>query len=103
MISDQTLKTDPSMTQNTNSMKSAITAQPMMDAKARLSDILVEVSWREIARRYFGKSSSWLYHKLDGIRGDGSQGGGFTSEEALQLKNALNDLATRISKAASRL
>jgi hypothetical protein len=84
-------------------MESTITAPLLVDAKSRLSDILVEVSWREIARRYFGKSSSWLYHKLDGIKGDGSQGGGFTPEETLQLKDALNDLASRISTAASRL
>ena len=72
------------------------------DAKSRLSDILVSVSWREIARTYFGKSSSWLYHKLDGIKGDGSEGG-FTPAEAAQLKEALNDLAERISTAASKL
>ena len=84
-------------------MESTITAPLLVDAKSRLSDILVEVSWREIARRYFGKSSSWLYHKLDGIKGDGSQGGGFTPEETQQLKDALNDLANRITTAASRL
>lgn len=72
------------------------------DAKSRLSDILVAVSWREIARTYFGKSSSWLYHKLDGIKGDGSDGG-FTETEARQLKDSLNDLARRISVAASKL
>lgn len=74
----------------------------LSDAKARLSDILVAVSWREIARTYFGKSSSWLYHKLDGIKGDGSDGG-FTIQEAQQLKSALNDLASRITDAASKL
>lgn len=74
----------------------------LSDAKARLSDILVAVSWREIARTYFGKSSSWLYHKLDGIKGDGSDGG-FTIQETQQLKSALNDLASRITDAASKL
>lgn len=83
-------------------METVITAPLVVDAKSRLSDILVEISWREIARRYFGKSSSWLYHKLDGIKGDGSQGG-FTPEETLQLKEALKDLASRISNAASKL
>lgn len=73
------------------------------DARERLSDILVDVSWREIARRYFGRSSSWLYHKLDGIRSDGSKGGGFSPEEAARLRSALNDLADRINKAASRI
>ncbi len=74
----------------------------LSDAKVRLSDILVAVSWREIARTYFGKSSSWLYHKLDGIKGDGSDGG-FSVQETQQLKSALNDLASRITDAASKL
>ena len=73
------------------------------DARTRLVDILVAISWREIARSYFGKSSSWLYHKLDGIKSDGSPGGGFTEAERIQLKESLEDLATRINIAASKL
>lgn len=75
----------------------------LSDAKKRLQDILVAISWREIARNYFGKSSSWLYHKLDGIKGDGTPGGGFTEIEKIQLKEALQDLASRINVAASKL
>lgn len=67
-----------------------------------MSDILVAISWREIARTYFGKSSSWLYHKLDGIDGNGGYGG-FTPDEALQLKGALCDLSDRIRRAADTL
>lgn len=77
-------------------------ANIVSDAKSRLSDILVAISWREIARTYFGKSSSWLYHKLDGVKGDGSDGG-FTQSEIRQLKDSLNDLAQRITNAASKL
>lgn len=72
------------------------------DVKQRMSDILVAVSWREIARTYFGKSSSWLYHKLDGIDGNGGAGG-FTHDEARQLKEALVDLSDRIRRAADTL
>lgn len=72
------------------------------DMKARLSDILLAVSWREIANQYFEKSSSWLYHKMDGIDGNGGRGG-FTSEEAGQLKGALCDLADRIRRAADTI
>lgn len=75
----------------------------MTDAKQRLSDIAMEISWRAVARRYFGKSSSWLYHKLDGIKSDGSDGGGFTTAEKEQLRDALQDLSARISLAASSL
>lgn len=72
------------------------------DVKLKMSDILVAISWREIARTYFGKSSSWLYHKLDGIDGNGASGG-FTPEEAQQLKSALCDLSDRIRRAADSI
>lgn len=39
--------------------------------KQRIQDIQMLISWREIAHTYFGKSASWLYHKLDGIDGNG--------------------------------
>lgn len=77
-------------------------SQRITDVKAKMSDILVAISWREIARTYFGKSSSWLYHKLDGIDGNGGTGG-FTPEEAQQLKDALNDLSDRIRRAADMI
>ena len=72
------------------------------DVKKKLSDVLMSITWREIARTYFGKSSSWLYHKLDGIDGNGSKGG-FNAQEKEQLKAALIDLSERIQKAAKNL
>lgn len=72
------------------------------DMKAKMSDILMCVSWRDIARTYFGKSSSWLYHKMDGIDGNGGIGG-FTEKEAKQLQEALFDLSDRIRKAAEKI
>lgn len=74
----------------------------LTDVKLKLSDILIAISWREVARSYFGKSSSWLYHKIDGIDGNGGVGG-FTPEEASQLKGALYDLADRIRRAADSI
>ena len=41
------------------------------DMKKKASDILLAISWRELANNYFHKSSSWLYHKMDGIDGNG--------------------------------
>lgn len=79
-----------------------IQPEKISDMKARLSDILLTVSWREIANQYFHKSSSWLYHKMDGIDGNGGRGG-FTPEEAGQLKGALCDLADRIRRAADTI
>lgn len=74
----------------------------METMKTKLSDILLSITWRDIARRYFGKSSSWLYHKMDGIDGNGGRGD-FSPEEAKQLQAALYDLSDRIRTAADRI
>ena len=67
--------------------------------KAQLADILLAVSWSDLSRTYFGKSNSWLYHKLDGVDGN-KKTTEFTVEERFQLKGALTDLADRIRRAA---
>lgn len=72
------------------------------DMKARCEDILTSISVRDIAIRYFHKSPSWLYHKLDGIDGNGNPGG-FTAEETEQFKQALYDLAERLRKCADSI
>ena len=70
--------------------------------KALLSDILLHVSWGDISREYFGKSGSWLYHKLNGIDGN-KKPTDFTLEERVKLKGALVDLSDRIRRAADRI
>ena len=70
--------------------------------KVKLNDILLSITWMDIARRYFGKSSSWLYHKMDGINGNGGKDE-FTSDEAKQLQAALYDLSDRIRAAADTI
>jgi len=70
--------------------------------KQHLSDILLDISWAKIAQKYFGKSSSWMYHKLDGIDGNGNKSD-FTYPEKLQLKNALFDFSERIRRAAENI
>ena len=70
--------------------------------KARLADILMHVSWGDISREYFGKSGSWLYHKLNGVDGN-KKPTDFTLEERYQLKGALIDLADRIRRAADSI
>ena len=69
--------------------------------KERMQDILLDISWRALARRYFGKSSSWIYHKMDGIYR--SNDSGFTAQEQAELKGALYDLADRIRRCADTL
>ncbi|MGY0408819.1 MAG: DUF5053 domain-containing protein [Polaribacter sp.] len=70
--------------------------------KTKLTDILVDISWAKVSKKYFGKSSSWIYHKLDGIDGNGSEKG-FTEKEKEQFKNALLDLSQRIQVCAEKL
>ena len=72
------------------------------DMKKRISDILMVISWRDFANSYFHRSSSWLYHRLDGIDWKGGEGG-FTKEEAEQFRRALIDLSERIRRAAESI
>ena len=48
--------------------------------KQKLADLLVAISWADLSRTYFGKSNSWLYHKMNGIDGNGKPTD-FTEEE----------------------
>ncbi len=76
--------------------------EKITDMKKRMSDIYLAVSWREIARTYFDKSVPWFQHKMYGIDGNGGTGG-FTPEEAGQLRGALVDLSNRIRRAADNI
>ncbi|MDR2556474.1 MAG: DUF5053 domain-containing protein [Bacteroidales bacterium] len=76
--------------------------EEQLTVKQVLQDILLEVTWSKIAKNYFGKSSSWLYHKLNGIDGNGNEND-FTQDERMQLKDALIDLSDRIRAAAEEL
>lgn len=66
--------------------------------KADLQDILLAISWADLSNTYFGKSNSWLYHKLDELNGIK-----FSDEEKQTLKGALVDLSNRIRRAADNI
>ena len=84
-------------------METTRTAPAMVtDMKKKMQDVLLAVSWREFANTYFQKSSSWFYHKMDGIDGNGGLGG-FSPQEAEQMRNALFDLSARIRRAAENI
>lgn len=76
--------------------------QEKQNMKGKLYDILVAISWADLSRKYFGRSSSWLYHKMDGRDVNGKKVE-FTPEEASQLKGALYDLSERIRRAAETI
>ena len=69
--------------------------------KQKMSDILLDVSWAKISERYFGKSRSWLYHKMDGV--NNGKPDDFNEAEKETLRSALLDLSERISKFAKSI
>jgi len=81
-------------------METAIAKQTTMSALLR--DIRQDITWSKISRRYFNKSASWIYNKLNGIDGNGGEGE-FTYSERLQLKNSLYDFSERIRFAADSI
>lgn len=73
-----------------------------MQTKSKLKDIYLFIVWGNIAREYFGKSSSWLYNKMNGRDGNGGEGH-FTDEEKGKLKKALQEFANKILACAETL
>lgn len=78
-----------------------IVKQNRETVKQKMSDILLDVSWAKISEKYFGKSRSWLYHKLDGM--NNGKPDDFDDTEKEILRNALLDLSSRIAKCADSI
>lgn len=74
----------------------------MTPTKSKLQDILLMITWGKISNQYFGKSSSWIYNKMNNRDGNGGEGT-FTEEEIATLKGALVDFADRIRRCADSL
>ena len=72
------------------------------DMKKKVRDIQMAISWRDFANTYFQRSSSWFYHKMDGIDGNGGEGG-FNEDEVEQMRGALIDLSNRIRRVAETI
>ena len=79
-----------------------INVSKKQSVKETLNDIAVVISWAKLSKKYFDRSPSWIYHKIDGIDGNGNAGG-FSHEEMEQFKGALYDLSERIRKTADQL
>ena len=79
-----------------------INVSKKQSVKETLNDIAFDISWAKLSKKYFNRSPSWIYHKIDGIDGNGNAGG-FSHEEMEQFKGALYDLSERIRKTADQL
>ena len=69
--------------------------------RSALDPIILNISWAEISREYFGKSRAWLYQKFTGYNGHAETD--FTEKEREIMRNALNDLADKIRDAADKI
>ena len=82
-----------------------MSTQTMKQQKATirqvLADVYEEVNWAYLAKNYFGKSRSWLYHKFSGRNNEEEDV--FNDVDRDKLKFALNDIAMRLMATADRL
>lgn len=62
----------------------------------RMKEVLPAISVSYIAHRYFGKSSSWFYQRLNGNKVNGKEAA-FTPNELSTLSAALNDIGKKLS------
>lgn len=66
-----------------------------------LEDVYEEINWAYLAKNYFGKSRSWLYHKFAGSNNGTPDD--FSDVDRERLRASLHDIATRVTMAANRL
>ncbi len=78
------------------------TSLPPIKQRLFDADLINFISWAEISRKYFGKSNSWLYHKLNGVDGN-KKPTDFSEDERESLKEALTDLSSRLKAFADSL
>ena len=69
----------------------------------KVQDILIAVSWREIANKYMHRHSSWLYSKIEGRTLDGIPVDPMKEQELELFKGALFDLSSRIRRVAESI
>ena len=66
-----------------------------------LSDVYEDINWAYLAKNYFGKSRSWLYHKFRGM--NNGKPDDFSDVDREKLKGALCDIADRLRRTAEKL
>ena len=69
-----------------------ITEAKDMIVREKLASVLPAISMSYIAKKYFGKSRSWLCQRVNGLEVNGKRAA-FTEEEKKTLEHALNDIA----------
>lgn len=70
-------------------------------ARQILDEVYEDINWAYLAKNYFGKSRSWLYHKFNGM--NNGKADDFNEADRQKLKGALADIANRLRQASDRL
>ena len=78
-----------------------IAKQQKTTTRQVLADVYEESNWAYLAKNYFGKSRSWLYHKFSGTNNGAADD--FSDVDRERLKSSLQDIAERIRQAADRI
>ena len=78
-----------------------IEVQVGTSVKQTLMDVYEEINWAYLAKNYFGKTRSWIYHKFSGMNNGVPDD--FSDMDKEQLRYALYDISRRINAAADRL
>lgn len=68
--------------------------------RQKMGNLAEAINFAFIAREYFGKSKSWLYHRIKGNIVNGKPAK-FTAEEKETFINALNDIKLQLSAFSS--
>lgn len=71
------------------------------NVRKALSDVYEDINWAYLAKNYFGKSRSWLYHKFSGM--NNGKPDDFSDIDREKLKGVLYDIADRLRKTADAL
>lgn len=80
-------------------MKKVLAEADEMIARHKMGSITEAVSLSYIAKTYFGKSRAWLMQKVNGNMVNGKKAS-FTPSESQRMREALQDLSDKLSKAA---
>ena len=73
-----------------------------VDLKIEMLEISKFISLSQIAKKYFGKSRTWLYQRLYGYKVNGKPAQ-FTPAERQTLVNALQDIAQMAQKTSLKI
>lgn len=82
-------------------MEYVIQHEQKATVRQTLMDVYEEVNWAYLAMNYFGKSRSWIYHKMAGT--NNGKPDDFSDVDREKLRGALFDMSERIRNAATKL